>query len=256
MSNLVKKNLFITIILCFSFAGLPAQETDLLWQQAKKAEAERNDEKALQSYLDLVRISPDHREALCKASELYCILGKRQLSESKQKEYYRLGLQLARKVYALYPDYAEANFVMSLAMGRLALMASGEEKINAVRDIKKFAEKTIQLDPQNFKGYHVLGKWHFEVSSLSAWERWLVRVAFGALPSSSFAASISYYEKSRQLKPGFLLNYLELAKAYQANGQPKAAVNLLQMMTGIPDTTAEDKNIRQEGKELLAKWNQ
>lgn len=235
-------------------AGIREQDIGLLLKQAREAELAQNEPLALQKYLEVAQKAPSQHEAVCKTSELYCTLGRRQNSEKTRREYYYKGLEWARIAYALDPDHAESNFVMSFAMGRLALIASGEEKINAVRDIKKYAERVIRIDPLNFKGYHVLGKWHYEVSSLTALERWLVRIAFGALPASSFAASISNYEKSKNLHPGFLLNYLELAKAYHAIGQKAAAIKQLQSMSGVPDNNVDDIYIRSEARSLLKDW--
>ena len=144
---------------------------------------------------------------------------------------------------------------MSIALGRLALMASGSEKIEDVREIKKYAERAIQLDPLNFKAYHVLGKWYFEVSNLSSFERWLVKVTYGALPAASYAEAIKNYEKSRQLNPALLVNYLELAKCYYNNNDKKKAIEFLKMIPRIPNSGAEDPTVRIEAKTFLEKWS-
>lgn len=246
--------LLLFLIPLLALVNGPDQDIDYYFRKAHDAEAVRNDEKALEYYLEILRLAPEKQEALCKASELYCLLGRRQPTDEKRRKYYQTGLELARKALELYPDHAESNFVMSFAMGRIALIATGEQKINAVRDIKKFAERTVKLDPSNFKGYHVLARWHYEVSSLSSLERWLVRIAYGALPAASFTVSIANYEKSRKLKPDFLLNYLEEAKAYYANEQKNFAIRLLQMIADIPDKTSDDPTIRAEAKSLLASW--
>jgi tetratricopeptide (TPR) repeat protein len=254
---MIKKIRIVFFLLFFPFlqyAGHREQDIRQLIKEAREAEIAHNETLALQKYLEVVHRSPSLLEALCKTSELYCTLGRRQTTESARKEYYYKGLDWAKKAYTINPEHAESNFVMSFAMGRLALIASGEEKIDAVRDIKKYAERTIKFDPNNFKGYHVLGKWHYEVSNLSSLERWLVRIAFGALPPSSFSASVSNYEKSKKLNPAFLLNYLELAKAYDAIGQRSAAIKLLHTISGIPDSTSDDGIIRAEAKALLSEW--
>jgi hypothetical protein len=87
----------------------------------------------------------------------------------------------------------------------MALDIIGQGKVVAVKEIKTYADRCIQLDAKNFKGYHVLGKWHYEVSDLNAFERWIVKITYGALPPSSIDDAIKNYEKSKQLSPGFLL---------------------------------------------------
>ena len=143
---------------------------------------------------------------------------------------------------------------MSLAMGRMAMISSGEEKIKAVKDVKAYAEKSIQLDPSNFKGYHVLAKWYYEVSDLNSVEKWLVKVTYEALPKASLDDAIRYYEKSRQLNPGFILNYLELAKSYHRKDNNKKAIEYLEAMQKLPNKIADDANIKKRGKKFMEEW--
>jgi len=143
---------------------------------------------------------------------------------------------------------------MALAMGRMALISSGDEKIKAIKDVKTYSEKSVQLDPNNYKGYHVLAKWHFEVSDLNSVEKWLVKVAYEALPKASLDDAIKYFEKSRQLNPSFLLNYLELAKAWHRKENDKKARELLETMLKMPNKMGEDANIKAKGKKLLEEY--
>lgn len=228
-----------------------SQDINALLRQAEAAEKAFKDEDALAKYLEIIKYQPGNIEALCKASELYNILGKRFEAKDKQREYYNKGKQYAEKALKVNPNNSEANFAMAVSMGRMALLSSGEEKIKAVRDVKIYADKCIRLDPANFKGYHVLGKWHYEISNLSSVERWLVKVIYGALPKSSLADAAKYYEKSMQLNPSFLLNYLELAKVYKQQGQVEKAKQLLEKLQKLPLKTSDDSKIKGLGKKLL-----
>jgi tetratricopeptide (TPR) repeat protein len=229
-----------------------SQDVSAHLNEARRLESSFKDAEALQKYLQVISVQPNNLAALCKASELYNIVGKRQSPKSKQKEYYVAALKYAQKALHINPNYPDANFAMAIASGRLALMASGEEKIKAVKQIKQYADRCIQLDPNNFKGYHILGKWHYEVSDLNSVERWLVKVAFEALPPSSLEDAIRNYEKSQKLNPGFLLNYLELARSYRRNGEKERAVQQLQTMLKLPIVTSDDATIKKKGNELLA----
>lgn len=246
--------MLLGLLLSGSWSPLRAQDVNQLLAQARQQEAAFREQEALNKYLEVLILQPDHIVALCKASELYNITGRKTADKDQQKARYRASLDYARKAIAINPTNAEANFVMSISMGRLAMMASGEEKIKAVKDIRRYAEKCIQFDPNNFKGYHVLGKWHYEVSSLSSIERWLVKVTYGALPQSSFADAIRCYEKSRQLNPGLLINYVEEAKARYKNGEKAKALELLHTLARLPDSSADDAMIRKEAKGLVKKW--
>lgn len=231
-----------------------AQDINALLKDAQQLENAFKEPEALQKYLDVLRYQPNNLTALIKISELYSILGKHQGTKEKQKEYYRNARTYAQKALQVNASSSDANVAMALAMGRTALMSSGDEKIKAVKDIKTYSEKAVQLDPNNYKAYHVLARWHYEVSDLNSVEKWLVKVAYEALPKASLDDAIKYYEKSRQLNPSFLLNYLELAKSYHRKDNDKKARELLETMLKMPNKIADDANIKVKGKKLLEEY--
>ena len=206
----------LAVCFCLLSGTLPAHAQDpaALLHEAGKLELAYKDVDALQKYLQVLSIQPSHIVALCKTSELYNLIGRRIPDKEKQRTYYHASQTYAERALKANPNHSEANFVMALSLGRMAQTGSGQSRINAVKLIRQYAERCIQLDPTNFKGYHVLGKWNLEVSNLSSFEKWLVKMAYGALPPATLDNAILNYEKSRQLNPAFQLNYLELARAY------------------------------------------
>jgi tetratricopeptide (TPR) repeat protein len=251
-----KTGFVIWLSLLFSFLPFEsnAQDLNAILNEARQFETSFKDKEALAKYLEALRYQPSHLGALVKTSELYSKLGKRQPTKEKQKQYYNSGKSYAQKALQVNPNSSDANFVMAVAIGRVSQIASGDEKIKGVRDIKSYAEKSIRLDPGSYKGYHVLGKWHFEVSNLSSVEKWLVKVAFGSLPDASLDDAIRNYEKSKQLYPGFLLNYLELAKSYHRKDKDARAIENLETMLKLPDVTSDDATIRREAQKLLREY--
>lgn len=243
--------LYLQLLITLPFQ-IQAQDLNGLLKAAQRHEASFNDNEALNRYAEILRYQPNHLSALCKSSELHALTGRRLPTKEKQADYYYKAKTYAEQALRVNPNYSEANFVMAFALGRIALISSGDERINAVKDIKTYAEKAIQLDPRHYKAYHVLGRWHFEVSNLNAVERWLLKMAYGSLPKSSLESSLRCYEKSRQLNPGFLLNYLELAKAYDRKDEDQKAIELLNTMLRLPPTSSNDATIKAEGKKMLA----
>lgn len=244
--------LFLVFVLpAICTTTLLAQNVQLLMQQAQALEKAFKDEEALKKYVEVTKYEPKNIEALCKASELYNIIGKRRPTKEEQKEYYKAGEAFARMALAVNPNHSDANFAMAISMGRQALNSSGKDKVAAVKEIKVYADRCIQADPKNYKGYHILAKWHYEVSDLSAFEKWVVKITFGALPPASLEEAIENYEKSKALHPSFLLNYLELAKAYKRHGDIARAKNLLEQLRKLPPTASDDAKIKSLGRKLL-----
>lgn len=232
-----------------------AQDVVVILKEAERLELGLREADALLKYKEVLRYQPANITALCKSSDLSSRIGHRQTNKTTKSEYFHAAKSYAEQALKVNPHSAEANFVMSVAMGRMAMLTGGREKIKYVNEIKRYAENTLKYDPNNFKAYHVLGKWHYEVSDLNSFERTMARLLFGGLPAASLKDAIRYYEKSRSLEPSFAINYLELAKAYHRNDEDKKAIELLVKLQTIPNRIEDDVKIKKEAKELLEEIN-
>ena len=106
----------------------------------------------------------------------------------------------------------------------------------------------------NFKAWHVLGRWNYELSTLNMLERGAVKILFGGLPKASLTESIMAFEKSKSLAAGFILNYFEMARAYKKNDQRDKAIGTLTAMLLLPNQTEDDETIKTDGRKLLKQW--
>ncbi|MFN4284513.1 MAG: tetratricopeptide repeat protein [Lacibacter sp.] len=269
MKNILnlQQKAFIRIVWCRPFQVkmllLPAllviagfiQAQPVSVQRCDQLEAEQKELAAYRCFLEVLQQNPHHLHALVRSSELASRIGRQQHDAATQIEYYQKALELARRALAVNPRSSDANMVMALASGRLALIRNGSEKVGTVRDIKSYAERALQLNPGNVKALHILGKWHYEVSVLTFWERTGARVFFGGLPKASLDSSIYFYEKVRSLTKGFLLNSLELAKAYEKAGKKQQALQLLREVLQLPPESSEDKLVKEEAARLLKAWS-
>jgi tetratricopeptide (TPR) repeat protein len=231
-----------------------AQDIVALQKEAERLEP-TSEEKAFLKYQEILKWKPTHIGALCKSSELCSSIGRRQAAKNQKLVYFKAAEKFALQALQISPNSSEANFVMSIAMGRMALILSGKEKLEAVDEIKKYAELSIKCDPANYKPYHVLARWHYEVSNLSSIERTFAKLFYKALPPASLREAINNYEKCRSLVPDLKVNYLELAKCYHRNDEQKKALDMLSKALTMPDKIQDDTRVREEAKELLRKWN-
>ena len=250
----IKIFFFSFLILLSQF--LRAQDVNSYINLAEQYENAMNDEQAILKYHEALKIQPNNIYAVCKASELCSRIGARfKNDKTKQADYFSAAKKYARTALKLDPLNSEANFVMALVMGREAIEKGGKEKIMAVKDVKRFADLSIKYNPQNYKAWYILGKWYYEVSSLNYFEKTAVKVFFGALPEAQIDDAIKCLEKSKSLNPGFVLNYLSLAKAYKKKDDEAMARQNIAMMINLPDKTQDDQKFKSEGKALLKKWN-
>lgn len=254
MNNQLKKYSFLSIILSFFFSFAIAQDFDSLFQRGLQLEQSFNEKQALIKFQEAQKLIPNHLQVLCKCSDLFSRIGAREKNEKIKLDYFNSALLFAKKAYGLYPNNDDANVEMSIALGRIALTKSGDEKISMVKEIKIFADKAIQINPNNFRAWHILGKWHYEISNLNFIEKAAIKIFYGGLPESSFTLSIKSYEKAKSLNSKFCLNYLELAKAYQKNDDINQAITILKQLLQLPNSIEDDVAIKKEASDLLKKW--
>ena len=228
-----------------------AQDAASLLSKAVQLESQFREEEALPVYRQVTRLQPDQVFALCRCSDLSCRIGNRQTNRDKKIAMFKEGYAYARSAWRLDSTNSEVNIAMAFSLARMALIQSGKERITTARDIKRYAENAIRYDPRNYKAWHILGRWNYEVSSLNPLEKLFARWFFGALPEASLEDAIAGYEKSRMLKPDFMLNYYELARCWRREGQKDKAIRLLHQMDTRKDVMYDDRQIRQQGHQLL-----
>lgn len=249
------RSLLLLYFLVTGTITVQAQDVNALLQQAILLENKPDESAAFEKFKEVLRIDPANHVALVHASELCSRIGNRQKDTRVRDRYYEAAVSYATKALKLNPSSDDANVALAIAVGRTVLVKSGKEKISAVKDIKRYAETALKLNPSNFKAWHIIGKWHYEVSNLNMMEKAAVKIFFGGIPESSLASSIAAYEKAKSLKAGFLLNYLELAKAYKRNGEKARAVAHLRHLLPLPLQTEDDARIKAEANQLLRSWN-
>lgn len=228
-----------------------AQSVNEMVEEAKQLEKQMKEEEALQKDKEILKIQPTQLDALNQASQLSARVGNRQKDKSDKINYFNQAKSYAQEALKVNPNSAESNLSMAIAMGRMALISGAKDKVAASKDVKKYAELAIKLNPNMAQAYHVLGKWNFEVANLNAFERGAAKMLFGGLPDGSLQNAIANYEKARQLDPGFLLNYYELARAYKENDEQDKAIEVLKKALTLRNVTQDDASIKADCKKML-----
>lgn len=239
-------------LLLLANTSIFSQSVDELFAKAHQLENQLKEEDAYTTYKDIIKIEPKNVKALTMCSELASRIGKRQDKKEKSMDFYTAAKIYAQRALAADSTNADANCAMAIAMGRMALVSSGKEKVINVKEIKRYADIALKYDPKSFKAWHILGKWNFEVSNLNALEKAAIKLLYGGIPSASIDDAIKYYEKAKSLEPSFILNLFELSKAYHKNGQDDKAIENINKLLKLPNRTAEDPSYKTEAKKMLA----
>ena len=238
----------------FALVHVSAQDINALLKEGYRLEAVPNEKASFQKFKEVLKLQPTNIPALNKCSELCVRIGQRETNKKLRDDYYTAAKIYAETALKIDLNNSDANCAMAMALGRSSMSKSGKEKINNAKEIKKYVDIALKNDSQNYKAWHVLGRWNYEVNNLNVLETTVVKLFYGGLPSASLKESIKAFEKVRALTPEFILNYYEMAKAYKENNNKNKAIAYINEMLTLPIHTEDDPAIKEKGRNLLKEW--
>lgn len=255
----MKKTLCFAAALLLALAvSAPAQTVaELINAGDEASDIERNDQKALDSYLAALQIEPGNYEALWKASSAMVDVGdvidvKAPGGLEKQKKLYQDAAAYARKAVAANPNDTNGHFQLSAALGMYALGLGNKEKIAMSKEIKAEIEKAIELDPNNDGAYHALSRWHRTIAEIGGAKRLFGSILYGKMPKGSNEEALTYMKKAIEIKPEYINHHLELGRTYLVVKNYKEAAAEFQKCLDLPETTGKDAMYKEEAKKELA----
>jgi tetratricopeptide (TPR) repeat protein len=226
-----------------SVAGLLAQ-----------ADAAR-DAGRLEAQLDAARLAfaqaPEDAEVLVHMARAHVDLGNATQGEARAR-HYEDAAGFAHRAADLAPNYARAHLWVAISVGKLALTKGGRAKLAFGREIRREAERALEIDPDEADALLVLARWHYSVATLSWWER-AAAAAFGGLPPASLDEAERLLERAISLEPAESIRHrLMLARVQIAAGRPEAARRELETLLELPATDPDDPGRKDEARALLA----
>ncbi len=244
----------LTLFFIFFPCLLFSQDAEQLLREAQVQESQFHENEAFLKYAEILKKDPNNLLALWKCSELCSRIGARQNNKEKMRPYFVAARNYAMSALQVDPVSSEANCAMAFALGRVSLVSGTKERVMLAKDVKHYAENAVRLDPDNFRAYHILGRWNYEVSDLNIAEKSFARVFYGKIPSGTLEEAIVDFEKSRSINPAFILNYLELARSYHRTGEDKKAIANLHILLGLPNQMYDDTRAKVIARQLLTEW--
>lgn len=244
-------------LICFCSAGFPviSQDISVFIKQASRLEAAMNEQAAFLTLQEALKKHPNDIYALSKASELCTRIGGREKNTANRDVWFNTAIVYAKRAVQLSPQSDQANVSLAMILGRLSMTKGKKEKLENAKLIKEHVEIALKTNPSNYLAWHILGRWNYEIGSVTAVERAGAKIFMGGLPEGSIRNAIMYFEKVRTLSPDFLLNYIELAKAYHKNGQERKAIEMLQIAIDLKIKTEDDPQHKADAQRLLQQWS-
>ncbi|MDP1763498.1 MAG: hypothetical protein Q8L07_06370 [Sediminibacterium sp.] len=242
----------LSILFSCVLLTVQSQDINLLLKEAANLEKQQKEPEATEKYKQILLLQPINREALVKAAELTVLLAQRQTNKNAKRLYFETALAYANRALLADSNNADANYAMSMASGKMADVETENKKIvTYMKEVKRFADKALSINPHHAKANYALGKWHYEMTTLSGIKKIAVKLFYGGLPDGDIEKAIQYMEKCKSLEPYFVTNYLGLALAYKENRKPAQAIEVLNKLIKLPTRTSDDIASKAEGVRLL-----
>ena len=165
----------------------------------------------------------------------------------------REALETAQRAVRLAPKDSLCLVAVAVCEGKLARDADVRERIEASREVKRWAEAALQIDPKSEWAEHVLGMWNLEVAQISPTKRALARMFYGDVPEGSFAEAVNHLRRSVELGQPVALHHLALGFAYSKTGDSAAARVEWQRGLDLPSHDLPDETAKAQARDAMAK---
>ncbi len=209
---------------------------------------------ALQYSLKALQEDPKNYQALWKGARAYADVGKtfEKSDKNKAKALYLRGGSLAREAVKLYPDSADAHFALALGVGRVALFEGGKTKIRLSKEVKQEAERTIALAPSHDSAYHILGRWNYNIATLSWVLKAFAKMIYGGVPpGASLEEAANMFAKAVEINGNKPVHRLEYARTLIELGRHLEAREQLQTCVGLRQAQWDDPMTQEEAAKML-----
>ena len=142
---------------------------------------------------------------------------------------------------------ADAHFQMARAVGKIALFKGVFSSIGLAKQVKAEAERALALDSLHDGAWHILGRWHREVSKKPK----LFRLPLG-LGEANKKDAISFMERAVTLNPTLINHRLEMGITYLEYGMKTEARAEFGQCLSLPGRGPVDDKYKEEAKKYLA----
>lgn len=245
----------LLIVALVSAPALAADGVDDLVRAALAAEARFDSRAALDLLLQADAARPNDPVILQKIARQYSDLTLDTPDVAEKKRLCTLALDYSQRAVAANPKDPVSVLSLAVSYGKLGLYSGTREKIEYSRHVKEYAEQALTLNPNYDYAHHVLGRWQYEVATLSAATRFFVRLVYGGLPSASAADAVAHLRRAVELGPQFPAHQVELGFALLADGQRDAAREALRTALAMPKREKYDDEAWRRARQALDRLN-
>lgn len=160
-------------------------------------------------------------------------------------------VMFSERMKRVFPDSADTYAYLAMSYGNLALFNGGNGKIKLAHKIEENAEKSLQINPDQYLAYVILGIYNRQIADLNWFEKMFANTFFGDVPEGSFEESIKMFHKALEVKPNTIVATFQLALTYKAMSDKKNETELLKKLLNYPQKNFRDQFAIKKAKRLL-----
>lgn len=208
-------------------------------------------ELALEEINSLMTAYPQDAELLWRKASAHFEIADQTSDISIHKTHFYPGFESAKEAVELNPNSARAHHWYAVLIGKIGMLEGTEQKIINSYEVEKFALKAIELDPNYDGTYHVMGRWHYEISNLSWFERKIASWVYEAPPEGSYEKAVEFFIKAISVAPDDVRHHVWLGKTYIELDQEDSAKQEFEIAISLPAKDEGDVLLIDEATNLL-----
>jgi tetratricopeptide (TPR) repeat protein len=216
--------------------------------------SEYNNKSALEKYLLAYNLSSDSYAVLFRLARTYNDLGEEYYEyrdRENSKAMVTKALEFSKLLVKKFPDSSASYAYLAMSYGNVALYEGGKQKIKLAHKIEDNAKKSLQMNPDQYLSYVILGIYNRQIADLSWFERLFANTFFGDVPEGSFQESIKMFNKALAIDPKTIVATFQLSLTYKAMGEKEKEAELLKKMLTYPQKNFRDKFALRKAKRRL-----
>lgn len=254
----MKPRVLVTVLVCLLsvLSAVQAGEGEAAsWMaRADSAFAAFDARLAANYYLKAYRLDSTSYTAAWKAARSIIDLGELSTDRDRRAKLFRKALQLARRAVQLNPQGEKGYLYVSIALGRVALDSGPRERVRLSKEVKEAVDRALALDPNDDAAWHVLGRWHRKLATLSWVEKKFANLFLGGVPKeASLDSAVACFKKAIALNPQSVRHYVQLGITYQKMGQRDKALAAFQKALTLPRTDLDDPELKELARDRIKK---
>lgn len=210
---------------------------------------------ALRHFEAALALDSTDYEANWRAAVALIDIGKQtpdEVSSPERDSLYALAERYARRAVEAKLLGGDGHYALAAAIGRASLTKGKRERVQRARDIRVEALKALELNPEDDRAWHVLGRWHAEIERLSGIQKFFAKNMFGGdfLKLASWDQAVEAMQKAVAFYPESIYHRLDLARIFVDLKRYPEAREQLAVIDTLADVDVQDPTYKVEAHQL------